>query len=153
MTTCRFHLQPGRSHGREWNYIAERACWLGGKVTTVKRVARVFRDLTPLLRDKRNRSLVHRPTVSQLPVAEIRRLQTVQHIFIIAVVIIGFTQTLRKKVKVAHTRLPSVGFRSWSRFLAVSLQVTWVLRARKQLNASLAVLNAFAIGWPVIAWS
>jgi len=31
------------------------------------------------------------------------------------------------KVKVAHTRLPSVGFRSWSRFLAVSLQVTWVM--------------------------
>jgi len=28
-----------------------------------------------------------------------------------------------KKVKVAHTRLPSVGFRSWSRFLAVSLQL------------------------------
>jgi len=26
--------------------------------------------------------------------------------------------------RVAHTRLPSVGFRSWSRFLAVSLQVT-----------------------------
>ena len=41
-------------------------------------------------------------------------------------------QTLRdlctvKKVKVAHTRLSSVGFRSWSRFLAVSLQVTWVI--------------------------
>jgi len=32
-----------------------------------------------------------------------------------------------KKVKVAHTRLPSVGFRSWSRFLAVSLQVTRVI--------------------------
>jgi len=32
-----------------------------------------------------------------------------------------------KKVKVAHTRLPSVGFRSWSRFLTVSLQVTWVI--------------------------
>jgi len=32
-----------------------------------------------------------------------------------------------KKVKVAHTRLPSVGFRSWSRFLAVSLQVMWVI--------------------------
>jgi len=31
------------------------------------------------------------------------------------------------KVKVAHTRLPSVGFRSWSRFLAVSLQVTWII--------------------------
>ena len=29
--------------------------------------------------------------------------------------------------KVAHTRLPSVWFRSWSRFLAVSLQVTWVI--------------------------
>jgi len=29
--------------------------------------------------------------------------------------------------KVAHTRLPSVGFQSWSRFLAVSLQVTWVI--------------------------
>jgi len=27
--------------------------------------------------------------------------------------------------KVAHIRLSSVGFRSWSRFLAVSLQVTW----------------------------
>ena len=26
-----------------------------------------------------------------------------------------------KKVKVAHTRLPSVGFQSWSRFLVVSL--------------------------------
>ena len=32
-----------------------------------------------------------------------------------------------KMVKVAHTRLPTVGFRSWSRFLAVSLQVTWVI--------------------------
>ena len=32
-----------------------------------------------------------------------------------------------KKVKVAHTRLPSEGFRSWSRCLAVSLQVMWVI--------------------------
>jgi len=32
-----------------------------------------------------------------------------------------------KKVKVAHSRLPSVGFQSWSRFLAVSLQVMWVI--------------------------
>jgi len=31
------------------------------------------------------------------------------------------------KVRVAHTRLPSVGFWSWSRFLAVSLQMTWVI--------------------------
>ena len=31
-------------------------------------------------------------------------------------------------IKVAHTRLPRIGFRSWSRFLAVSLQqVTWVI--------------------------
>ena len=29
--------------------------------------------------------------------------------------------------KVVCTRLPSVGFRSWSRFLGVSLQVTWVI--------------------------
>jgi len=29
--------------------------------------------------------------------------------------------------KVAHTRLLSIGFRSWSRFLAVSHQVTWVM--------------------------
>jgi len=32
-----------------------------------------------------------------------------------------------KKVKVARTRLQSVRFRSWSRFLAVSLQVMWVI--------------------------
>ena len=32
-----------------------------------------------------------------------------------------------KKVQLAHTRLPRVGFRSWSRLLAVSLQVTWVI--------------------------
>ena len=35
--------------------------------------------------------------------------------------------TLCKKAKVAHILLPGVGFRSWSRFLAVSLQVTWVI--------------------------
>ena len=29
--------------------------------------------------------------------------------------------------KIAHTRLPSVGFWSWSRFLAISLQVMWVI--------------------------
>ena len=29
--------------------------------------------------------------------------------------------------KAARTRLPSVGFRSWSRFWAVSMQVTWVI--------------------------
>jgi len=31
------------------------------------------------------------------------------------------------KVKAARTRSLSVGFQSWSRFLAVSLQVTWVI--------------------------
>jgi len=30
-------------------------------------------------------------------------------------------------VKVAYTRLPSVGFWSWSWFLSVSLQMTWVI--------------------------
>ena len=32
-----------------------------------------------------------------------------------------------EKGKGSHTRLPSVGFRSWARFLAVRLQVTWVI--------------------------
>ena len=36
-------------------------------------------------------------------------------------------QRYYKTGKLAHTRLPSVAFRSWSRFLAVSLQVTWVI--------------------------
>jgi len=35
--------------------------------------------------------------------------------------------TLRVKIKIADTRLPSVGLRSWSRLLAVSLQETWVI--------------------------
>jgi len=34
------------------------------------------------------------------------------------------TLVMQKKVKVAHTGLPSVGFRSWFRFLAVSVQLT-----------------------------
>ena len=32
-----------------------------------------------------------------------------------------------KAKKLAHTRLLNVGFRSWPQFLAVSLQVTWVI--------------------------
>jgi len=35
--------------------------------------------------------------------------------------------TTRKHEKLANTRLPSIGFRNWSRFLAVSLQVTWIV--------------------------
>ena len=38
-----------------------------------------------------------------------------------------FKPVVIKKVKVAHTRLQTVGFRSWSRFLAVSMQVMWVI--------------------------
>ena len=41
--------------------------------------------------------------------------------------IYSFTLSVKGKVKVAHTQLPSVGFRSWSQSLAVSLQVTWVI--------------------------
>jgi len=33
----------------------------------------------------------------------------------------------RSSKKIAHTRLPSLGFRSWFRFLAVSQQVTWII--------------------------
>ena len=32
-----------------------------------------------------------------------------------------------RQKKIAHTRLPSVGFRSWSRFFPVSLHVMWVI--------------------------
>ena len=38
-----------------------------------------------------------------------------------------WTKRVKRYLKVDHTRLLSVGFRSWSRFLAVSLQVTWVI--------------------------
>ena len=41
--------------------------------------------------------------------------------------IIAFLLQDIKKVKVAHTRLSSVWFRSWSWILAFSLQVTWVI--------------------------
>jgi len=37
------------------------------------------------------------------------------------------TQPMDLKVKVAHTRLPILWFRSWSQFLTVSLQVTRVI--------------------------
>ena len=40
---------------------------------------------------------------------------------------VSLLKKVKVKVKVAHSRLPSVGFRSWSRFLAVSLQVMWVI--------------------------
>ena len=32
MATRQFHLQPERSHGREWSYIAEWVCWLAVKI-------------------------------------------------------------------------------------------------------------------------
>jgi len=38
----------------------------------------------------------------------------------------GYVVPSVRRAKVAHTRLPSVGFRSWYRFFAVSPQVTWV---------------------------
>ena len=48
-----------------------------------------------------------------------------RQLFFFASTILAFCGSHVKKV--AHTRSPSVGFRSWSRFLAVSLQVTWVI--------------------------
>ena len=70
-----------------------------------------------------------------------------------------------KKVKVAHSRLPSVGFRSWSRFLAVSLQVTWVINPAVgcryippglQLPSQVATLKRaatnFAAWWTEARW-
>jgi len=38
-----------------------------------------------------------------------------------------YVMPLHKKVKVAHMWLPSIGSRSWSPFLAVSLQMMWVI--------------------------
>jgi len=68
-----------------------------------------------------------------------------------------------RKVKVAYTRLPSVGFRSWFRFLAVSLQVTWVINPAVRLpllSARPAVTPAtlnraatnFAAWWTEAQW-
>jgi len=65
-----------------------------------------------------------------------------------------------KKIKVVHTRLPSVGFRSWSRFLAVSLQVTWVINPAvgchyfppgSQLPPQ--PLRSFAAWWTIWVWT
>ena len=64
---------------------------------------------------------------------------------------------------IAHTRLPSVGFQNWSRFLAVSLQVTWVINPavdftfRQACTAvTLATLKRaatnFAAWWTVARW-
>ena len=59
--------------------------------------------------------------VLQLQCHNVRQMETGDLVF-------GWTGLLIKTIKkVAHTRLPSVGFRSWSWFLSVSLQVTWVI--------------------------
>jgi len=55
------------------------------------------------------------------------RLKACLQIFIFFIYHVCRKQQNNVKLKVVHTRLPSVGFRSWSRFLAVSLQVTWVI--------------------------
>jgi len=62
----------------------------------------------------------------QKRIALLRCLLTLTHSVSVTFVFRAFFSTL-KKVKVARTRLPSVRFRSWSRFLAVSLQVTRVI--------------------------
>jgi len=77
--------------------------------------------------------------------------------------VIKFYLPVLKKVKVAHTRLPSVGFRSWSRFLAVSQQVTWVINSavgchyfQPGLQLPPATLNRaatnFAAWWTEARW-
>jgi len=71
------------------------------------------------------------------------------------------TKQPRINTKVVHTRLPSVGFQSWFRFLAVSLQVTWVINpAVPLLSARPAVTPAtfkrgatsFAAWWTEAQW-
>ena len=68
-----------------------------------------------------------------------------------------------KKVKIAYTRLLSVWFRSWSRFLAVSLQVPWVINPVKGCRYFLpglqlhpqplrGLLSIFAAWWKEAPW-
>jgi len=69
----------------------------------------------------------------------------------------------KKKVKVAHTRLPSVAFRSWSQILAVSLEVTWVINPavgchyfppglQLPLQPLRGLLPIFAAWWTEAQW-
>ena len=56
----------------------------------------------------------------------------------------------------SHTRLPSVGFRSRSRFLAVSLQVTWVINPAGRLpllsaRPAVTLARGLLTVWSVIA--
>ena len=63
-----------------------------------------------------------------------------------------------KMVKVAHTRLPSIGFRSWSRFLAVSLQEMWVIKRavgchfRQACSYPRSSATSFAAWWTEAQW-
>jgi len=52
---------------------------------------------------------------------------TADRIFSDSCYLFTYSYNKKVKVKVAHTRLPSVGFRGWSLFLAVNPQVTWVI--------------------------
>ena len=67
------------------------------------------------------------------------------------------TVITRAVKKAAHTPLPSVGFRSWSRSLAVSLQVTWVinlLAARPAVTPATlkGAAKNFAAWWTEARW-
>ena len=75
----------------------------------------------------------------------------------------GHLKKMGKKVKIAHTRLPSMGFRSWFLFLAVSLQVTQVINPGGRLRllsagpvVTLATLmkaaTNFAAWWTEARW-
>jgi len=65
-----------------------------------------------------------------------------------------------KKVKVAHTRLPSIGSRSWSWFLVVSLQVMWVINPAVGCHYFLPVVTLTTLkraatnftAWWIEAW-
>ena len=51
-----------------------------------------------------------------------------------------------KKVKVAHTRLPRVGFQSSSRFLAVSQQVAWIINPTVDCHQFCCLVNRGTMG-------
>jgi len=57
-----------------------------------------------------------------------------------------------KKVELVHTQLQRVWFRSWSRFLAVSLRVTWVINPAVGCHYFKRAATNFAASWTEAQW-
>ena len=107
-------------------------CAGGGHADVGRRPPAVY---SPRPRRRRGRSLPRLPWSSRRVsprrrrrcVARVRSARCCRQTDLDGYVVLPADLIRLKKVKVAHTRLPSVWFQSWSQFLAVSLQVTWVI--------------------------